>query len=85
MVVVISGHQHNYQRGERNNVKYAIIGGAGGQLESDKVEDQHLYSVTHNVHHFVVMDVYVYQLVWKAFDIDGQLIDTFTIRKSSIR
>lgn len=77
--LVISGHQHGYQRGERKGVIYTIIGGAGGSLESERVEDWQMYSVTKNDHHFIMMDMYPKELHWHAYSLDGHLYDKFTL------
>jgi hypothetical protein len=77
--LVISGHQHNYERGKRNGIYYTVIGGAGGNLESEKVFDWGFYSTALNVHHFVIIDIYHDVLLWKAYDINNQQIDEFSI------
>jgi hypothetical protein len=60
-------------------VVYTIIGGAGGQLESDRVEDWRFYNVTRNEHHFVILDAYPETLHWRAFNIQGHEIDSFQL------
>lgn len=54
--LVISGHQHNYQRGEKNGVKYAIVGGAGGDLDFERVDDWGVYEKVVGRFHYVVME-----------------------------
>ncbi|KAI9313437.1 Metallo-dependent phosphatase-like protein [Dichotomocladium elegans] len=90
--LVISGHQHNYERGERNGIHYTIIGGAGGDLDFEQVEDWGMYHSTALEFHYVLLEFRPppavsssaaapapWELVWKAFDLKGQLIDTMTV------
>jgi predicted phosphodiesterase len=83
--LVISGHQHNYQRGMNGSVTYAIIGGAGGTLERDRVADWEMYNVTRNQHHYVVVDIYSQVLLWQAFGMDGRVIDALAIQRKMSR
>jgi predicted phosphodiesterase len=78
--LVISGHQHNYERGERNGVMYGIIGGAGGDLDFDRVNNWNMYEKTRFHFHFVALEIgqlegESWQLKWDMFDINGQAID----------
>ena len=77
--LVISGHQHNYQRGMKNGVMYTIVGGGGGSLDTERVEDYGFYSVTRKAHHIVTVEIsHGIGLNWKAYDEAGKLFDTFT-------
>ena len=55
--LVLSGHQHNYQRGERNGTHYVVLGGAGGELDRERVADHGVYSVTLLEHHAGVLEL----------------------------
>lgn len=90
--LVISGHQHNYQRGARHGVTYTVVGGAGGTLEWERVEDYGMYEVTANVHHFVEMELRdegggrEAELRWRAREVGGwfgggRVIDEFVLRR----
>ncbi|KAF9434719.1 hypothetical protein BGZ76_007553 [Entomortierella beljakovae] len=81
--LVISGHQHNYMRGQDDHMVYTIIGGAGGSLDSEQVED---YTVWEGGkikfrHHYVLMKVTGdRRLIWEAYDADcGSRIDAFVL------
>lgn len=56
--MVLGGHSHIYQRGERNGVQYVIMGGGGAQLESpaERVANHSMYSVTRFEHHYAWLD-----------------------------
>lgn len=84
--LVISGHQHNYQRStvardKDSSITYAIVGGAGGTLDLERVEDYHMYNVTYLDHHFVTLDIDHQRLIWKAWSPENKLIDQFYIFK----
>lgn len=77
--LVISGHQHNYQRGTQAGVTYIIAGGAGGTLDKEVVEDYGFNEVTHLQHHFGVLEIEASQLRWQMFFTNGQIGDEVTI------
>jgi hypothetical protein len=82
--LVVSGHQHNYERGEKNGVMYGIIGGAGGDLDFDRVDDWNMYQKTKIDFHFVTLelgqlDSEKWQLQWDMFDIYGKSVDHVTL------
>ncbi|KAF7730807.1 hypothetical protein EC973_001325 [Apophysomyces ossiformis] len=81
--LVISGHQHNYERGERDGIQYAIIGGAGGDLDHERVADWGMYESSLLDFHYVIMDFRPigerWQLRWDAYDLDGHLVDAMTL------
>ncbi|KAI8973697.1 Metallo-dependent phosphatase-like protein [Mycotypha africana] len=85
--LVISGHQHNYERGERNGISYAIIGGAGGDIDYEQVKDWGMYEAKLLDFHFVVLEFIPpaktesgkmdsWSLHWEMFDVNGQKIDS---------
>ncbi|CAG8589079.1 9643_t:CDS:2 [Ambispora gerdemannii] len=79
--LVISGHQHNYQRGSSNGITYTIIGGAGGELDYQRVEDWHIYDSVQKTYHYVTIEIWDKTLKWVAHNIDGLVIDKFDLHK----
>ncbi|KAJ2224090.1 hypothetical protein IWW45_008175 [Coemansia sp. RSA 485] len=84
--LVISGHQHNYQRAtvqnnDGNAITYAIVGGAGGTLDLMQVEDWKMYNSTYLGHHFVSLTVDDSKLEWSAYNASGSVIDEFRIER----
>ncbi|KAJ2386256.1 hypothetical protein H4S02_003945, partial [Coemansia sp. RSA 2611] len=88
--LVISGHQHNYQRSTvrrsadsapSDTITYAIVGGAGGDLDLKRVEDYHMYNATYLDHHFVSLDIKNQSLSWTAISSAGDVVDHFTIQR----
>ncbi|CAG8548059.1 5610_t:CDS:1 [Paraglomus occultum] len=78
--LVISGHQHNYQRGDRDGITYAIIGGAGGSLDYDRVENYKFYVTEDKKHHYVLMELWPKKIVCSAYSLDGVMLDKFLLR-----
>ena len=88
--LVISGHQHNYERGQRNGIHYTIIGGAGGDLDFDRVEDWKMYEARSMEFHYVILEFippmiqgHPWELVWDTFGLDGSKIDTMKVYSKS--
>ncbi|KAJ2855540.1 hypothetical protein J3B02_002111 [Coemansia erecta] len=84
--LVISGHQHNYQRATieyngKNIISYAIVGGAGGTLDLVRVQDWKMYNRTYLGHHFVSLSISNSKLEWLAFNVAGSVIDRFSIER----
>lgn len=86
---VISGHQHNYERGERNGVHYAIIGGGGGDLDFDQVTDWAMYEARLLDFHFVMLEFKppelsnLWTLQWDTFNVKGKKVDSVLIESRS--
>jgi len=93
--LVLSGHQHNYQRGKRSNTHYVVSGGAGGEMDHDQVENYGFYDVTRFDHHYLVLKMQRekdqsdqsqqvrYMLQIEARNRQGNLIDEFSIAESA--
>lgn len=79
--LVLSGHQHNYQRATRAGVTYVIAGGAGGTLDRERVEDYALRDgVTVIDHHFGILSLSKRAGIhWRMFLEDGTLADQVVI------
>ncbi|ORY81913.1 Metallo-dependent phosphatase-like protein [Protomyces lactucae-debilis] len=57
--LVLSGHQHNYQRGKVKGVTYITTGGGGGTLDYERVvpEQASVMSVTELEHHYGTLEL----------------------------
>jgi hypothetical protein len=76
--LVLSGHNHNYQRSEAGGITYVVSGGGGGELSSSIEPDEYL--VAHEVaHHYLFVQIEGQTLEAQALDLDGKTIDRFTI------
>lgn len=79
--LVLSGHQHNFQRGQRNGVTYVISGGGGGTLDREKVEGYGFYSTTILSHHYLILEVNIERIILTAKLQSGQVVDTVQLEK----
>jgi hypothetical protein len=78
--LVVSGHAHAYERGERNGVVYTAVGGAGGALDTFvPPQTWDFIEVALSVHHYVIMDAEPGHLQWTAYDLDGEVIDSIAL------
>jgi len=74
--LVLSGHEHNYQRFESDDVTYVVTGGGGQSLtELADCSDDHPGRVAGEaVHHFIALEL-ADSLNVTAIDADGEVID----------
>ncbi len=82
ITMVISAHDHFYERLINNNITYIIAGSVGAPL----YEINPVYAISQSViaestYHFTLLDVYPNQLDFRAFRMDYSLIDEFTFNK----
>ncbi|KAG0317907.1 hypothetical protein BGZ99_005962 [Dissophora globulifera] len=81
--LVISGHQHNYMRGQDDHMVYTVIGGAGGSLDTEQVEDYAVWTEgkVKLRHHYVLMKITGdRRLIWEAYDAEcGARLDAFVL------
>jgi hypothetical protein len=90
--VVFSGHIHSYERthpmrGEKvaangDGTTYVVTGGGGGDLEQFLPEPPDFSAFRKSDYHYGIVDVTSHSLTFRAYDLDGQLFDTFTLRKA---
>ena len=78
--MVMNGHTHSYERGEKEHVHYLVSGGGGGGLDDYFVDYDHI-TFSEGVHHFTRIDVDDDQLTVTATDQHGQQVDQFVINK----
>jgi predicted phosphodiesterase len=78
--VIFAGHNHYYARAEVNGVTHITAGGGGAPLyvPNPKAPNVVAASMTHS---FVEISIHGNTLDGIAFDIDGNVIDSFSINK----
>jgi len=79
--IVFNGHTHGYEHGYLKGVHYIITGGGGGGLDSYGRDWSHI-SKSVAVHHYSKVEINGSSLLFRAIDIDGNLIDNFSISKT---
>lgn len=89
--IVFSGHEHNYSRRiinnsfssngfEFQNQVYQIISGGAGEKLRDKYKSKELVVVPPVAkYHYVLVDILNKKLALKAYDMEGNIIDTLSI------
>jgi len=76
--LVLSGHNHNYQRSIVNGIPYIVTGGAGAELYFIEGPDPDTEAY-YNGHHLVYFTVEGETLTGRAITADGTTVDTFTL------
>lgn len=82
--LVLSGHQHNYQRGFYNGVTYITAGGGGGELDFERVTEYNVYEKTIIEHHFLLIDIDTESINITMHQLDGSVGDTLIIPKDAL-
>jgi predicted phosphodiesterase len=80
--IVFSGHEHNYERSEKNGVIYVVTGGGGAPLYGHAEDPlaQNPYSlVRFTDYHHCVLDITPEQIIYTVLDNDGTVRDEFTL------
>jgi len=78
--MVMNGHTHSYERGERGHVHYLVSGGGGGGLDDFFVDYNHI-AFSAGVHHFTRIDLDGDEMTVTATDENGAEVDRFLINK----
>lgn len=81
VVLVLSGHDHSYQRFERGDVSFVVTGGGGSPLHelSDCPADHPELLVGAALHHFVVLTQTAESIELAAIDVNGDVIDETSV------
>jgi len=80
--LVISGHDHHYERTTpQGSVVYVVSGGAGAPLRA--VGSSAFTALARSTFHFVEIDVTAYELAIEARDADGNVFDAVTLTNAA--
>lgn len=79
--LVLSGHDHNYQRFEEADVTYVVSGGGGRPLyELNECPVDHPERLAGEaVHHFLVLTQGANEIAVEVVDVNGGTIDSFAV------
>lgn len=83
--LILSGHQHNYQRGFKDGIHLVISGGGGSRLDTERVENHGIFKVTELKHHFVIMEIGNEQIQITALTDRNEVLDQFTLDKKVVK
>jgi hypothetical protein len=75
---VFAGHEHFYERGEVDGLRYFVVGGGGAPLEDPDPSFPTVESA-HKALSFVTLEVCGCHVTGKAKDILGRVLDSFTL------
>jgi len=75
---VFAGHEHFYERGEVDGLRYFVVGGGGAPLEEPDPTFPTVESA-HKALSFVTLEVCGCHVTGKAKDIAGRVLDSFTL------
>ena len=76
--IVFAGHNHYYARGVVGGVQHITTGGGGAPLYSPNPSNENILKVAES-YHFCEVDIQSNQLDFTAIDVDGNIIDSFSI------
>ncbi len=77
--LVLTGHEHQYERFRVNDVNYVVSGGGGGQLTRFFGDSLALKQFT--VHHFLWFEVGAQKLQMRVIDIQGRELEKLELSK----
>jgi acid phosphatase type 7 len=77
---VFAGHEHFYERGEVDGLRYFVVGGGGAPLEDPDPSFPTVESA-HKALSFVTLEVCGCHVAGKAKDILGRVLDSFTLAR----
>ena len=73
--LVLTGHDHLYERSEKDGVVYVVTGGGGAPLYPINAVENPYQQVAVSAHHYVALDVDANGIEVTAINIEGEVID----------
>jgi predicted phosphodiesterase len=84
--IVLSGHEHIYQRSQlQHNILYFVSGGAGSLRRGDGVPAPYIARSVDDDYHFVLMEVEGGAMHFQAISRSGETIDAGTLYRDAAR
>ncbi|NOR88652.1 MAG: hypothetical protein GQ524_00205 [Anaerolineales bacterium] len=78
VALVLSGHDHNYERLELNGITY-IVSGGGSNILYDKRDTREESEFFTAKSHFVILEFFPDRIGLKAYGLGGEVLDSYTI------
>lgn len=75
-VIVFAGHDHLYERGDLNGLRYILSGGGGAPIYKQKNQITPATQALEPVHHFISVSIEGANLTTVATRVDGSIIET---------
>ena len=80
--VCFNGHNHFYERSVKEGIQYVTIGGGGAPLRGMSDPNANPYRVFfEEVNHYAIVDIQGPVMTYKAYRLDGTVMDQFEITK----
>jgi len=78
VALVLSGHDHNYERLELNGVTYIVSGGGSYKLygKQDTREESEFFTAKS---HFVILELFPDRIGMTAYGLGGEVLDSYTL------
>jgi predicted phosphodiesterase len=78
VALVLSGHDHNYERLELNGITYIVSGGGSNKLYSkrDTREESEFFTAKS---HFVILELFPDRIGMTAYGLGGEVLDHYTL------
>ncbi len=77
--LVLNGHDHLYERSEKDGVTYVVTGGGGAPLYQINSAENRYQQVAKSINHYLAVDVSPGKMDVTAIDADGEVIDQFLV------
>lgn len=77
--LVLTGHDHIYERSQKNGVYYVVTGGGGAPLYKINSVENPYQQIALSINHYVTLDVENTAITLTAIDVDGNIIDWFKV------
>jgi hypothetical protein len=75
VAMVLSGHEHLYERSLSGGIHYVVTGGGGAPLYAATLGEDPRQVCAASVYHFCVLRVDPSQVVFEAYDVKGEVLD----------
>lgn len=83
--LVLNGHDHLYERSEKDGLTYIVTGGGGAPLYKVNSTENRYQQVAQSKHHYVALDIDAEKIVASAIDVQGDVFDQVTVPVSAAR
>lgn len=77
---MLSGHDHHYHRALSGGTHYVTTGGGGAGLYAPDAPHPETVKIS-KVHHYIRVEVGLDETKLTVIDIDGELIEAFSVHK----
>ena len=81
--LVLNGHDHLYERSEKNGLTYIVTGGGGAPLYKVNSTFNRYQQVAQSKHHYVTLDIDAEKIVVQAIDVQGSVFDRVEVSASA--